>query len=94
MTHRAHAVPRTTRTLNQAQLDDVNAALRAAPVPAAAIGLEASDGVVERVVVEGSPIFGYFYARLRGLQDRVLLHTDHLRAISRTLHLPHHHWGL
>ena len=91
-----HAVPRTTHTLNLEQVAEINALL-AGPgttLLAGDVGLEPAGARVAEVEMEGSPTFGYLYARLAGAPtDRVELHTDHLRAISKALHLPHH-WGL
>jgi hypothetical protein len=93
-----HAVPRTTHTVNLAQIAEINARLAAAPLTPADVGLDLpSPAAIAEIVMEGSPTFGYLWAQLRagGAEaGRVLLHTDHLRAISRALHLPHHHWGL
>lgn len=94
-----HPVPRTTHTLNLAQVAEINERLAApgAALPAAAVGLEPAAAAVAEVVMEGSPTFGYLWARLHagGAEaGRVLLHSDHLRALSRALHLPNHHWGL
>ena len=95
-----HPVPRTTHTLNLAQVAEINARLAepgGAVLLPADVGLEGAASAIVEVVMEGSPTFGYLWARLRagGAEaGRVLLHTDHLRAISRALHLPHHHWGI
>jgi hypothetical protein len=79
------------------QVAEINARLAAASVSTSDLGLEAPVGVLAEIVLEGSPTFGYLWARLRAGGEeagRVLLHTDQLQAISRALHLPHHHWGL
>ncbi|WP_088319718.1 hypothetical protein [Kineosporia sp. R_H_3] len=97
MSLHSHAVPRTTHTMNLDQVAEINERLAATSLSTADIGLEAPAGVLAEIVLEGSPTFGYLWARLRaGGQEagRVLLHTDQLKAISRALHLAHHHWGL
>ncbi|MBI4939841.1 MAG: hypothetical protein HY830_03745 [Actinobacteria bacterium] len=97
MSLHSHAVPRTTHTMNLDQVAEINERLPTAGLSTSDVGVESPAGVLAEIVLEGSPTFGYLWARLRaGGQEagRVLLHTEHLKAISRALHLPHHHWGL
>jgi hypothetical protein len=80
-----------------AQLNDRLAA-PGALLTSSDLGVDAPPGAtLAEVVLEGSPSFGYLWGHFRaagGEAVRVLLHTDHLRAVSRAMHLPHHHWGL
>ncbi len=83
--------------MNLDQVAEINERLSTTSVSTSDVGLGSPAGVLAEIVLEGSPTFGYLWARLRaGGQEagRVLLHTDQLTAISRALHLPHHHWGL
>lgn len=95
-----HAVPRTTHTINLQQVAEINERLagQGTALLPVDVGLELpTPAAIVEIVMEGSPTFGYLWAQLRagGAEaGRVLLHTDHLRAISKVLHFPHHHWGL
>lgn len=94
-------MPRTTHTVNLAQVADLNGRLAEPGVSLSpsdlGISTPSAAAVIAEVVMEGSPTFGYLWGRLvagGSEAGRVLLHTDHLRAMSRALHFPHHHWGL
>jgi hypothetical protein len=89
--------------MEQAQVAQLNEQLAATGtlLTADRLGVRtAAGGPLVEVVYEGSPIFGYVWGHFRvspapgGDAVRVLLHTDHLRAISRALGLPNHHWGM
>ena len=95
----AHAVPRTTHTMEQTQVAEINASLGAVPLSADDLGVEdlTAGHTLAAVTFEGSPVFGYAYGLFRaagGDVVRVMLHTTHLRALSRALHLSRHHWGV
>lgn len=96
----AHPLPPTTRTMELAQVAQLNDRLGTpgTVLTASDLGLDAPAGVaLAEVVLEGSPSYGYLWGLFRaagGDAVRVLLHTDHLRALSRAVHLPHHHWGV
>jgi hypothetical protein len=94
-----HPLSPTTRTVELAQLEQLNEALAAPGAPrvtAADLGLaEGPAGVAPGAVLvgvsfEGPPEYPY----IRGSFDgrRVDLHTPALRELSRRLHL-HHTWG-
>jgi hypothetical protein len=78
------------------QVAELNARLAASVLTSSDLGLDAPQGVLVEVVLEGSPRYGYLWGHFRVAGDlvRVLLHTDDLRTLSRAMDLPRHHWGI
>lgn len=98
----AHTLAPTTRTVEQAQIAELNGALTSSrPVTARDVGLDAArvlvplDARVASVVASGPPTFPYLHAMLvagDGRRQLVELHTRQLRLLSRSLGL-HQNWG-
>jgi len=89
-----HALGPSTHTLELDQVAELNAQLAAGRgLAPAALDLPAT-GALRQVIAEGPPNFPYLYGRFDDpAGGRMPLHTEHLRALSRQLHL-NHHWGV
>jgi hypothetical protein len=94
-----HLLSPTTRTVELAQLEQLNEALAAPGAPrvtSADLGLAQNPAgpapglVLVGVSYEGPPDYPYIHGDFDG--RRVDLHTPALRELSRRLHL-HHTWG-
>jgi len=101
----AHAPSHATHTIEMQQVIEINRYITAGVllITAAEIGVDdlprsaAAGASLRHLHIEGSPTFPYVFAvfELPGSGPDghgVPLHTQHLQAISKALHL-HHHWG-
>lgn len=94
------SLPRTTHTLELAQLNELNAGLRehTPAITVADLGLEGVLGsaVLERLCWDGPPEYPYVHAHVTGSEPGapsiVDLHTVALRELSRRLGL-RQQWG-
>ncbi len=91
-------LPASTHTLELRQVAEINGlvVVGLARLTPADLGVDhAPDDLLatplRRLVMEGSPSFPYLFGVFGGTD--LVLHTEHLRRLSRALGL-HHHWGL
>jgi hypothetical protein len=98
-----HHLSRTTRTLDMAQIEQIDQQLAAPGAPAvtaADLGLDEAGtpaaAILTKVWLRGSPEFPDIFADFEdgvGPRRQVQLHTPSLVALSRLLGL-HHRWGV